>query len=211
MHEVVFASNNQAKLKRMQMLISSAGAPFVLLTPQDIGIQKFDVEEDGKTLRENAMKKARILSALTPLPILTDDSGFFIAGAEIDPVMVKRNALQEISEKSLSVKEIAEKMLQYYQNLASSYGGKVDAEWRTCLYLLTPVPERNGFYEEAVRPCFLTNTPKGTMDPYFPLRPLYISKTTGKYVLEQNEQEEQVELRPITEALVRLFRMWKDF
>jgi len=37
-----------------------------------------EVEEDGKTLEENSMKKARMLSEFTGLPALADDTGLFV-------------------------------------------------------------------------------------------------------------------------------------
>ena len=81
--EVVFASNNKGKLARMQKLFKAAGLSAVLKTPQEIGILDFDVIEDGKTLQENAEKKAKALLGKTILPILADDSGFFIHNEKI--------------------------------------------------------------------------------------------------------------------------------
>lgn len=207
--EVVFASNNTGKLKRMQRLLDSVNVPVLLRTPMQVGITDYEVVEDGRTLRENAEKKARALASRTSLPVIADDTGFFIQGAEIDPVTVKRNALGGVDERTLDIDEIGQRMLKYYQQLASSYGGSVDAEWRNGIYFFTP--DRRGFYVEAIRPSILTNEVHGKMDPHLPLRPLYKSKATGKYVLEQSEAEELIELKPITDALVTLLRNWKGF
>ncbi|MDO8522966.1 MAG: leucine--tRNA ligase [bacterium] len=201
--EVVFASNNQGKLKRMQKLFKAAGLAIKLKSPKEIGIKDFDVLEDGKTLAENSEKKARALAGKTKLSVLADDSGFFIDGAEIDPMMVKRNALNGKDEKSLSVEEIGALMLEYYKKIAAERGGKVDAEWRNSLCLVTS--EKFAIHVEARRPVILTDKPHGAMDPSLPLRPLYMSRATGKYVLEQSEDEEMKELLPIIEGIKKLF------
>jgi leucyl-tRNA synthetase family protein len=201
--DLVFATNNKAKLSRMQKLFNAAGFSITLKTPTDIGVTDFDVIENGKTLAENAEKKARVLAEKTKFPVLADDTGFFIDGAELDPVTVKRNALQGVDEKDLTIDEISDRIIEFYKDIADHRGGKVDAEWRNALCLITP--ERVVAHEEAMRPSILSDELHGKIDPYFPLRGLYISKTTGKYVLEQTEEEEMRELQPITDAIKRLF------
>jgi len=202
--EVVFATNNRGKVARIQKLFKAANLPIIFKMPEEVGIRNFDVSEDGKTLFKNAEKKARALAKLTSLPVFADDSGFFIDGAEIDPITVKRNALLGADEKSLSVLEIAARMQKYYQDIASSRGGKVDAEWRNAFCFITP--EKFALHAESVRPVVLTDKLRGKIDPYLPLRGLYISKITGKHVLEQTEDEELRELEPITEAIEKLVR-----
>ncbi len=201
--DVVFASNNKGKVKRMRMLLKRAGIMLALKTPEELGIKSFDVAEDGATIKENAEKKARVLAALTDLPVLADDSGFFIEGTKIDPVTVKRNALNGFDEKTLSIEQIAERMQEYYKNVALSHGGRVDAEWRNALCLITRT--KSVMHAEAIRPVILTAESRGAVDPYLPLRGLYISKATGNYVLEQTDEEEFRELQPITDALKNLF------
>ncbi|HUC31411.1 MAG TPA: leucine--tRNA ligase [Candidatus Paceibacterota bacterium] len=201
--DLVFATNNQGKFKRMQKLFAAAGLGITLKMPKEIGIANFDVVEDGKTIAENAGKKARALANLTDLPVFADDTGFFIAGEEIDPVTVKRNALGGADEKALTVEQIAEKMQVYYKAIATARGGKVDAEWRQALCFITP--EKAVVHEEAVRPVVLTDERHGTLDPSLPLRGLYIPKITGKYPSEETEEEELLELKSLMEAIQRLF------
>ncbi len=171
--------------------------------PKEIGILQDDVVEDGATIQENAERKANQIAKKTALPVLADDSGFFINGAEIDPVAVKRNALAGTDEKTLTIEEIAELMQKYYKNIASSYGGKVEAEWRNALCFVRP--DKRTVCAEAIRPVILTDESHGKVDPYLPLRGLYISKATGKYVLEQTEAEEIQELQPIVDGVKRIF------
>ncbi len=86
----------------MQKLIKAAGLNITLKTPKDIGVD-LHVEEDAPTLAQNAEKKARTLVEHTNLPVLADDTGFFIEGEEIDPKMVKRNALGGEDEQKFTL------------------------------------------------------------------------------------------------------------
>ena len=201
--DVVFATNNKGKVTRMQKLFKAAGLSVTLKTPLEIGLTDFEVTEDAPTLRANAEKKARALAEKTALPVFADDTGFFIDDEEIDPITVKRNALAGLDEKTLSVEAVGARMEKYYQNIATARGGKVDAQWRQALCFITP--EKYAMHGEAVRLVVLTNESHGKVDPYLPLRGLYIPKATGKYALEQSEEEELIELQPITDTIKKLF------
>jgi XTP/dITP diphosphohydrolase len=50
----------------------------ILRLPSEAGILGFEVEEDGETYLENALKKARALYALVGKPALADDSGLSV-------------------------------------------------------------------------------------------------------------------------------------
>ena len=72
MPTLVIATGNKGKVAEFQTLLAPAG--FTLLTPADIGFHG-DVDETGTTFVENAFLKAQALSALSPHPVLSDDSG----------------------------------------------------------------------------------------------------------------------------------------
>jgi XTP/dITP diphosphohydrolase len=69
---LVLATGNPGKVAEFRSLLGPSG--FALLTPADLGFSG-DVEETGTTFRENALLKARALAALSPHPVLADDSG----------------------------------------------------------------------------------------------------------------------------------------
>ncbi|MCX5775254.1 MAG: RdgB/HAM1 family non-canonical purine NTP pyrophosphatase, partial [Firmicutes bacterium] len=70
--QLVVATNNMHKLGELRALFD--GLPITLLSLKDIGVE-IDVEETGKTFRQNALIKAKAVAALTPLPVMADDSG----------------------------------------------------------------------------------------------------------------------------------------
>ncbi len=81
MMEIVLATNNRHKLREFQEILADRGITVVPLSnfpgyPQ--------VEEDGRTFDENALKKAREIAAYTGRVTMADDSGLevdFLDGA----------------------------------------------------------------------------------------------------------------------------------
>lgn len=199
--EIVFATNNAGKVARMRKLALASGLKIVIKTPEEIGIANFKVIEDQDTLEGNVEKKVRELSKLTQLPVLADDSGFYIEGEECNPVMVKRNALGSMNEQELTTDEVGIRIAEYYKDIATKHGGTVHAEWRNALCFAIQGSVR---HVEAVRPVILTNEIQGAFDPHLPLRSMYKPVPTSKYVCEQSEEEELLELKPITDALHKL-------
>ncbi len=70
--KIVLATGNQDKVKEILEILKNLDIE--LLTLKDFpGVP--EVVEDGKTLEENALKKARIISEFTKLPAVSDDTG----------------------------------------------------------------------------------------------------------------------------------------
>ncbi len=75
MKTLLLATNNRGKLREIQALFS--GVYPRILTLEEAGIT-LDVEEDGETFEENALKKAREAVRLSGLDALADDSGLCV-------------------------------------------------------------------------------------------------------------------------------------
>jgi XTP/dITP diphosphohydrolase len=72
MTKLLIATNNHGKVKELQDLLKDAG--FELVTPADLHMD-LDVEEDGLTYVENAVKKAVAFAQASGLVSFADDSG----------------------------------------------------------------------------------------------------------------------------------------
>ena len=70
--ELLIATNNKGKLEELQAILQDTGIR--LIRPVDIGLD-LDVEEDGQSYAENAIKKAVAFSQASGLAALADDSG----------------------------------------------------------------------------------------------------------------------------------------
>ena len=74
--KLLFATNNQGKLKELKQLLSAAElTAFELISAADLETPLAEVEEDGETFAENAVKKARAAMEATGYTALADDSG----------------------------------------------------------------------------------------------------------------------------------------
>ena len=76
---LLFATGNIDKLKQVELMIEN------LKSPKDFDLEDIDVVEDGKSLKENAYKKAKTYFDLTKVPTISDDTGLFVEALENRP------------------------------------------------------------------------------------------------------------------------------
>jgi XTP/dITP diphosphohydrolase len=82
MKKLLIATNNKGKLKEFQALLKDIGVE--LITPADINLD-LEVDEDGTTYAENAVKKAIAFARVSGLISLADDSGLEVDALEGAP------------------------------------------------------------------------------------------------------------------------------
>lgn len=70
---IILATNNKGKASEIQEILKDEE----IKTLKELNL-KIEVEEDGKTFEENALKKARAIYKLTNTPCIADDSGICI-------------------------------------------------------------------------------------------------------------------------------------
>jgi XTP/dITP diphosphohydrolase len=75
--QVVLATRNSHKLAEMRRILESAGVDVVLVGLDDVG-EVPEVAETGATFADNALLKARAVSAVTGLVAVADDSGLCV-------------------------------------------------------------------------------------------------------------------------------------
>ena len=73
MRKIVVATNNLGKLKEIKAILDD----YEVISLKDLNLS-IDVIEDGKTFKENALKKAREVFRVTNIPAVADDSGLCI-------------------------------------------------------------------------------------------------------------------------------------
>lgn len=79
--ELVFATNNQHKLKEVQALLDSH---FRLLSLTDIGFDE-EIPEDFDTLQDNALQKARFIHSRFGYNCFADDTGLEVDALNGEP------------------------------------------------------------------------------------------------------------------------------
>jgi inosine/xanthosine triphosphate pyrophosphatase family protein len=196
--KIFLATNNAGKVERYKNLLKHVDATIEVYTPSDLGVRAIDVVENGKTLRENAKLKANAYAGKVDMPILANDTGFYVEGEGFVDAP-KRIALGDANEKTLSKEEISDRILQFWKGVAAKHGGKVDAAWVDSFAVVYPNGEVK--VAESRREVVLTDTELGTPHIQMPVRALYYSKMTNKPAVQHNEEEEILEMQPITNAL----------
>lgn len=87
MKSILIATKNIAKADDYKRILQELGLP--IHTLKDLGILE-NVEEDGKTLLENACKKATAYARLAKMPAIGDDTGFEIDALGGEPGIYAR-------------------------------------------------------------------------------------------------------------------------
>ena len=89
--KVVLASHNEGKLKEFRELLKAF--PIELLRASDF--IKGEIPETGRTFRENALIKAKVVSQASGLPALADDSGFCLEALNNAPGLYSARFIKE--------------------------------------------------------------------------------------------------------------------
>lgn len=76
MIDIVIATRNKNKIKEITALLE--GMPINIFSLDDGNWQIPEIQEDGKTFKENAIKKAKTIARLTSKLTLADDSGLMV-------------------------------------------------------------------------------------------------------------------------------------
>lgn len=195
---VFLATYNEGKIQRFKNLIARTGLDVEVFTPADLNLEDPHTEENGAGLAENAGIKARAFFGKVEMPILSNDTGFWVEGEGLIDTP-KRSALGTHDENSIGREEAAKQILNFWKDIAGKHGGRVNAAWIEAFFLLDP--DGKIHQSESRRDVILTNREFGEPHIQLPIRALYISKATGKPAVQQSEEEELLELQPVTDAL----------
>lgn len=201
--KIFLATTNQAKILRFKNLLSHSGHSVGVFTPADFGLEDVAVVETGQTLADNALLKAQGYFGKVDLPILANDTGFWVEGEGLVDAP-KRVSLAGGTESDLSQEAIYQAMLDFWKSIAVKNGGQVDAAWVEAFVLLKPDGE--SVLAESRREVILTDQEFGQPHLQFPVRALYISKITNKPSVLHTPEEELAEMQPVTEALLKLLQ-----
>lgn len=177
--ELFYASGNSSKIYNMRRRLEGTGVN--IITPKDVGLN-LDIEEDGNSVEENAIKKAIAYYGKIDITTVAGDSGLHIDVLPSDKqpgLFVRR-----VNGKVMSDDE----MIDYYSHLVSSFGGQSRAHYITGLAL---VMEGKQFSIEIPDDDFiLTSKPnKNRVHRGNPLDIITINPVNGKYYNEMTDEE----------------------
>jgi XTP/dITP diphosphohydrolase len=73
---LILSTGNKNKVQEIKDILKDL--PIVVFSKDEVGFKNFEIEEDGHTLEENAIKKAKILSQKVEGIVIADDTGLFV-------------------------------------------------------------------------------------------------------------------------------------
>ena len=168
---ILYATRNAAKVHNMRRRL--AGTDIEIVTPSDLNLC-IEVEEDGRSVGENAMKKALAYAPLVGIPVLAADSGLLIDGLSDDeqPGMFVRRVN--------GVLLTDDEMIDHYAAIAARLGGQPRAHYVTGLAMV--INSRRFCTEVSETEFILTAHPNPDRTTTGnPLDAVAIDPMTGKY------------------------------
>ena len=183
MREILFGTTNEAKVKQVRGALSPAGIEVNGVANKELLPQ---VEENGKTASENARKKSLVYAKAFGKTVFSMDNALYFEGlsAEKQPGLnVRRiNGSQE--------RPTDEQMLEYYSKLIEGLGGKVNGYWDFAICIANP----EGKYKEAIikSPRIFVSKSSLVMVPGYPLESIQIEPTSGKYISEMTQEDQDI-------------------
>lgn len=185
---IIFGTTNNRKLEDLINVINDNKLDLEVLSMADIGWDRGEIEETGKTIEENSLIKANAIFDFCKTkgityPIVTDDSGLFVEALNGEPgVYTARYADEEISkDKTLPKHYALAKLLNNLSNFTNR-----NAKYRSSVTVMF----ENGRHKQ------FTGVTEGLIDtkinepikkPYF--YSLFIDQKTNKPFVRLTSEE----------------------
>ncbi|MDU5081511.1 XTP/dITP diphosphatase [uncultured Tissierella sp.] len=137
--KLVVSTGNQHKVEEIKNILE--GLSIEVVSKKDVGLCDLEVIEDGETLEENSLKKAKALAERLDYMVLADDSGLFVDILNGEPgVYSSRYAGEEGNDKKNN-----NKLLEELQDIPLK---ERNAKFKTVIVLITEDKESAIVYGE---------------------------------------------------------------
>ena len=107
MKRMIFATGNENKMKEIREILGAL--PLEILSMKEAGVSA-DIVEDGKTLEENALIKARAICKLAGEMVLADDSGLEIDYLNKEPGIYSARYMGEDTSYHIKNKSLIDRL-----------------------------------------------------------------------------------------------------
>ena len=187
MHTIIFATNNEHKIKEIQSLV---GSDFTIITLQEAGID-IDIPEPHDTLQENAYEKAITIENITKQNCFSEDTGLEIEALNGEPGVKSARYAGGDRNFQANIDKVLEK-------LNGSTHRK--AQFRTVICLLW---NKEVFYFEGICKGTIAETMHGAEG--FGYDPIFIPDGASKSFAEMAMEEKNIYSHR-QKAVTQLFR-----
>lgn len=155
--KLIIATSNRNKVKEIKELLRHLDLE--VLSKDELDIEKFETIEDGESLEENSLKKAKDLKKRINHIVIADDSGLFVNSLDGEPGVYSSRYAGIEGRDDLNI----EKLLKNLQDKDR------DAYFKTVISLIAQ--DDKTFIVEGICEGKIANSPRGTngfgYDPVF--------------------------------------------
>ena len=176
--KVLIATTNLGKIKIYKQAFDELGIEVCSLRDFDI---KLDVQENGDSVIENAVIKAKAYNKVTGMPVLANDSGLVVdkfSENNQPGLLVRRYKGKELTD---------EEMLDVYIQKLNEVGGESSGHYNVGLAII----DKNGqlFTREFKPKRYFINKPSNVLNKGIPLASLSYDFKSHKYLSEMTPKE----------------------
>jgi len=146
--KLIFGTTNKRKVEDLQNIINEMNLNIEVVSMEDIGWDRGEIDENGSTIEENSLIKARAILSFChdhniDYPIMTDDAGLFVDALNGKPgIYTARYADDELAlDSSLPKYQCVVKLLREMNGVQNR-----NAKYRCCVTSMMP----NGDYHQEI-------------------------------------------------------------
>ncbi|MBR1679368.1 MAG: non-canonical purine NTP pyrophosphatase [Bacilli bacterium] len=146
--KLIFGTTNKRKTEDLQNIIDEMNLDIEVISMDDIGWDRGEIDENGSTIEENSLIKARAILSFChdhniDYPIMTDDAGLFVEALNGEPgIYTARYADKELAkDPSLPKHQCVIKLLENMESKKNR-----NAKYRCCVTSMMP----NGDYHQEI-------------------------------------------------------------
>lgn len=146
--KLIFGTTNKRKVEDLQNIINEMNLDIEVISMEDIGWDRGEIDENGSTIEENSLIKAKAILSFChdhniDYPIMTDDAGLFVDALNGEPgIYTARYADDELAlDPSLPKHQCVVKLLRKMNGEENR-----KAKYRCCVTSMMP----NGDYHQEI-------------------------------------------------------------
>ena len=146
--KLIFGTTNKRKVEDLQNIINEMNLNIEVVSMEDIGWDRGEIDENGSTIEDNSLIKAQAILSFCRdhninYPIMTDDAGLFVDALNGEPgVHTARFGDDELAlDPSLPKHQCVVKLLRLLNGEQNR-----KAEYRCCVTIMMP----NGEYHQEI-------------------------------------------------------------
>ena len=146
--KLIFGTTNKRKTEDLQNIINEMNLDIEVISMEDIGWDRGEIDENGSTIEENSLIKSKAILSFCnehniEIPIMTDDAGLFVDALNGEPgIYTARYADDELAlDPSLPKHQCVVKLLRKMNGEENR-----NAKYRCCVTSMMP----NGDYHQEI-------------------------------------------------------------